>query len=86
LDETLRIRVYGFIEYETMGKRMHHDFWYTRSNAFLGLFAILGGEVPMPEMERLTQIGWIAIGNFEEEGYPLHSGNPNRLWFRFVFA
>jgi hypothetical protein len=24
--------------------------------------------------------------NFTEDGYPLHSGNPKMLWFRFDFA
>jgi hypothetical protein len=73
LDETLHVRAYGFIEYETMGKRMHHDFLYTFRNAFLGFYSELGGEVPMSEMKRITQLGWIDTGNFDEYEIKAHA-------------
>jgi hypothetical protein len=76
-DETLHVRAYGFIEYETMGKRMHHDFWFTFRNAFLGFYAQLGGEVPMPEMKRITQLGWIDTGNFDEYEITAHAEKAN---------
>ena len=77
LDETLHVRAYGFIEYETMGKRMHHDFWYTFRNAFLGFYSELGGEVPMSEMQRFTQLGWIDTGNFDEYEIKAHAEKAN---------
>jgi hypothetical protein len=64
-DNSLTVRVYGFIEYETMGKTMHHDFWYTRTdvlNHSPGLEKILGRS----DVQKITQAIFMDTGRFEE--------------------